>query len=216
MQVKTEKEKAHDAYKLDVRKLIIDKLFLGLIILLLGFAANMALEHYRRETSKQEIFLKKRLEAVNTIQETYATMFDAFDAFTVLGDGTLPENYRKTYKAAVDKFARAQAMWGAPLSRRFNTQLGYHLWTYLAFESKDVAKARAYRAFVYDLNQQFGFLCARELDIAVEQQPLFEFEAWTHEEADRKGAQAFLEANFNKWKTQKQLEKMAASKRSTT
>jgi hypothetical protein len=34
--------------------------------------------------------------------------------------------------------------------------------------------------------------------------------------ADRKGAQAFLEANFNKWKIQKQLEKMEASKRSTT
>src|SRR5712692_6501593 len=199
--IDAEKEKARYVHRLEVRKLIIDKLFLGLILFALAFAANMAIERYRSESTREAFLLQKRLEAVSAVRAAYAEMYDNFDSFTVIRKGERPKDYRERYNESIDAFALSQSRWSTLLSPEFNAQLDFHLWTHLAFLDRDVAKSAEHRDFVYDLYQHFGFICRRELGIATgAKERVFEFEEWSHAEADKKGSEAFLAANLAKWR----------------
>jgi hypothetical protein len=198
--IDAEKEKARYVYRLEVRKLIIDKLFLGLILFALAFAANMAIERYRSENTREGFLLQKRLEAVSAVRAAYSEMFDNFDSFTLTREGSRPRGYHDLYKKSINDFALMQSRWSTLLSSDFNAQLDFHLWIHQAFLDRDVAKSAEYRDFMYDLYQHFGFICRRELGVRTgAREQVFTFEEWSHAEADRKGSEEFLAANVSKW-----------------
>jgi hypothetical protein len=54
---------------------------------------------------------------------------------------------------------------------------------------------------MYDLYRHVGFICRRELGVEVgAKERVFTFEEWSHAQADKKTAEAFLAANLAKWK----------------
>src|SRR5712692_7139337 len=135
--IDAEKEKARYVHRLEVRKLIIDNLFLGLILFALAFVANMAIERYRSESTREAFLLQKRLEAVSAVRAAYAQMFDNFDSFTLNREGSRPRDYRERYSKSISAFALSQDRWSTLLSPEFNAQLDFHLWAHLAFLARD-------------------------------------------------------------------------------
>ena len=198
--VDDDKEKARYLYRLELRKLIVDKLFLGLILVVLGYVANITIEEYRAKSARDVFLLQKRLEAVTAVRAAYADMFDNFDSFTLLGT-PLPKDYRKQYKKSIDAFSVSQNRWSTLFPPEFNAQLEFHLWTHQAFLYRGVAESVEYREFVYDLDQHFDFICRRELGVAAgEKEQIFEFDEWPHEKVEKEGNDKFLAANFAKWR----------------
>jgi hypothetical protein len=198
MDLEQEKEKARYEHRLEVRKIVIDKVLLGIIVLALGFFADMAIENYRRHSTEQQFFLEQKLDALKNIRKAYAAMNDAFDAFTLLN--STPEDYRQTFRNAIDSYNLATIEYGTLLSPQYLRNLDYHLWMYQAMDFEDVATQKQYREFIYDLYHQFQVLSKIELGILDRKgAQIFAFEEWTFKQTDTLGAQLFFQANYKKW-----------------
>jgi len=198
MNLEQEKEKARYEHRLEVRKMVIDKLLLGIVVLALGFFADMAIENYRRHSTEQQFFLEQKVDAVKNIRKAYAAMNDAFDAFTLVS--TRLEDYREKFKTAIDRYNLTATEYGVLLSPQYLHNLDYHLWIYEAMDFEDVAKQKQYREFFYDLNNQFQTVTKIELGVLDRKDAnVFAFVEWSFKQADTLGAQSFFQANYKKW-----------------
>jgi hypothetical protein len=198
MNLDEEKNRELYKYSLDLRKLMIDKLAIGLVIAVLGCLGNAALERYRQASAAEQFLLEEKLSALKQIRSAYAEMFDAFDTHTV-ETSRGPADGDRQFQAAVDRYARASVEFGTLLSHEFILQMDYHLWVYCAFRGANAEQARRYRPFIYALYHTFQAQSQSEMGLAPSRKVPFAFEAWPHEKADTLGAAAFLEANFRKW-----------------
>lgn len=208
MELSDEKEKAQFAHKLEIKRIIIDKLLIGVIIFLCGFAANIALENYRNKLTTQKFFLEKKLDAIQAVSDAYSKMYDEYDRFTIQAyekPNKQPKNINYNLKS-VDDFIIVSTRWSSVLSKEFCNQLNYYSWIYSAFD--ELENAKKYRSFIFDLDQKFHLLCRKELGLqTVQSQDEFALESWSFQQGHSKGAEAYLEVNFENWKRWKQSKK---------
>jgi hypothetical protein len=196
MDIEMEKQKLKYAFRLDMKKMIVDKLLLGLVILTVGFFANMAIERYRSSLTEAKFLLEKRLEAVQAICKAYSDMFNTYDEATVVRKPV--KKVKERFVRQTSSFQESATRWGVTLSKEFSLQLNYFAWIYIALqEHLDTEK---YRDFVFDLNEHFHLLCRREIGTEKGMEPGgFSFERWTFRQGETEGALAFLEVNYRKW-----------------
>lgn len=201
-------EQTKYSFKLDVVKIIIDKLLIGLIIVAAGFLANKYIEDYRSKLTVQKFLMDKKLEAIQSISESYSYLFSTFDKYSLENNGNkLPDNYNEQYEQSADKLIEASNRWAPLLSDDYNKQIEYYIWILTAF--KDVSKAKPYRDFISDLDQKFKLMCAREIrSEKLSTNEDFSFNNWTRNDIESKGVEVFFTENFNKWKQWKHNEKV--------
>lgn len=198
MTIEPDKQKALFTHKLEIRKLIYDKVLFGLIILVIGFMANLLIEQYRSKSIKDRFILEKRLEAVQNISRAYMKMHNAFDNLSLqtemdAGDHYLLEN-------VTQEFISDWTEWGIILSGDFRSKLDYLTWIYIGLGSYSLPELKKYRPFLIELYYKFISMCNQELGFSkTSGQPSFQFVEWSVFKADTLGAQAFLEANYQKW-----------------
>ncbi|MBI4632693.1 MAG: hypothetical protein HY742_02210 [Deltaproteobacteria bacterium] len=196
MDIEMEKEKLRYALRLDIRRMIVDKLLLGLVIIAVGFFANIALEKYRSGLTEAKFLLEKRLEAVQAICGAYSDMFNTYDEATV---GEEPaKKAKEKFIRQTSSFQQLSTRWNATLSKEFCLQLNYFEWIYIALQEH--LDTKKYRNFIFDLNDHFHSLCKREIG-SEKGIPSgeFTFERWTFQQGETKGARAFLKVNYEKW-----------------
>ncbi|HAO98803.1 MAG TPA: hypothetical protein DCQ83_02025 [Fibrobacteres bacterium] len=195
-----DKAKARRAFRLDLLKLFIDKIALGAVVVLFGFLANKWFEKYKFRLSEQRFFMEQRLESIKKIQTAYTVMFHKFDNYTLRGYSR-PVDYQARYDSAVDGYTRALDEHGTLLSPQTLERMDYQGWLFQNFKYQDVAAQASYRNFFYDLYREFYLQAKVELGVIPDtaRHPV-EFDEWSHAKADSLGAQAFFDANFEKWK----------------
>ena len=205
MDIDLEKEKARYIHKLEIRKLIIDKMFLGVIILAIGFVGNMYFETYRSQLSDQRFEYEKKLEAINAVRSAFAKMYQNFNSFSDI-DTTpeLPKDYGDKFNRSIDNVIYTTNSVDVLLSPSLEHEVEFNIWIYTAFHYQDVAKSHEYRDFASYLFDQFMESCKIEVGkLSKHSKKRFQFEEWPWEKTDSLGSEAFLDANFNKWKTRK-------------
>ena len=100
MDIDLEKEKARYAYKLEMRKLVIDKVLIGIIVAVVGWQINIAFERYKNQLGTERFLLEKRLEAVSAVRNTYSQLHDMYIDLTTAdtkGKIHLPNDYKQKY-----------------------------------------------------------------------------------------------------------------------
>lgn len=198
MDIQLEKEKASYIHKLEIRKLIIDKLFFGFIILVIGFTANFLLEHYRSRSTRERFVLEKRLEAVQKVSQAYMNMHNAFDSITL--KTSMTDEDKKLLDGATQKYIDLWTEWSVILSKKYRRELDYITWIYIGLKSHDLQTMQGYRKYLIDLYYKFNAMCQEELGLLEEAEfATLQFEEWPAHKADALGAQAFLKANYEKW-----------------
>lgn len=205
MDIDLEKEKASYIHKLAIRKLILDKLLFGFIILAVGFTANFLLEHYKSQSTKERFILEKRLEAVQKISQAYMIMHNAFDSITLQASMTNDDKNR--LESATQKYIDVWTEWSIILSKKYRREQDYITWIYLALESYELQTMKEYRKYLFDLYYKFNAMCQEELGFFKEPEMVtFQFVEWPAHKADSLGAQEFLRANYEKWLHSKKKE----------
>lgn len=193
-------------HKLQLQRLILDKLLIGLLILIVGFAANLIIERYRVQSTRERFLLEKKLEAIQKISEAYFSMHNTFDGLmlrTHLNDG-----HYKSMRTQIDDFINVWTHNSVILSSRFTKQMDYVTWIYIALAGMELEKMRDYRVFFFDVYSRFYSLTKEELGLEQEESSSqFGFVEWPVEKADAMGADLYLEANYKKWQELKGVAK---------
>ena len=68
MNLDEEKEKARFVYRLELRKIIVDKMLFGVILVIFGMITNILIENYRSDLTKDQFLLEERLNAIKNIK----------------------------------------------------------------------------------------------------------------------------------------------------
>ncbi|MFH0957461.1 MAG: hypothetical protein V1897_02040, partial [Pseudomonadota bacterium] len=207
MDLDTEKEKAKYLHKLELVRLIIDRLLIGLILVAIGFGFNLALEDYKRKQIEHQFYLERKLEAVNSIREAYIKAFNTYywttisdkdKAKSLLFRGEPDTEYHNT----IVNLGLAVSKYNILLSRYFFDLATANTIMLEGIYYKEPLKRIEYREFVYHLAQVFSNQSRIELGLSpeLEANESFPFETFKFEEIHTKGSPHFLDINFEKWK----------------
>ena len=213
MDINLEKEKAKYIHKLDLRRLIVDKILFGMIIVLIGLIANVIFEQYRSKLIEQRFILEKRLEAINSIKEAYEDMHNLWDIFTLMNETTLPKNYKEIYKEKINNFLLQSNRWNILFPKEFDDNLTYYAWIHSAIDESDIVNyliipkelLNRHRTFLVCLRGQFLSLCREYLGLQDEEDTdQFKLVEWSYEEAVGRGSGEYYALNFERWKEWKE------------
>ena len=203
--METDSDKKH-TNKLEIQKLILDKVLIGLLIAIFGFAANMALERYRANSTRDRFFMEKRLAAVQQVNEAFFTMHN--NLISTLQKDRLNAGHYVSLNNGLNSFIASWTHNRILLSKEFIEQMERMSWLYTSLFRKDLPNMRVYRVFFYDVYEKFNFLTREEMGFARDEtDQKFDFIDWTKEKADLVGEDKYLDENFEKWEsTKKQME----------
>ena len=70
-------------HRLDIRRILVDRLLIGVLVALVGFIASLAVEHFKATTSETRYFLEKRLEAGTAIRAALTDVESAAIKLTI-------------------------------------------------------------------------------------------------------------------------------------
>jgi hypothetical protein len=207
MNIDFEKEKAKYQHKLELFRLIIDRLLMGIILVGLGFAFNIALEDYKRKQTEQQFYLEKKFEAVNAIRTAYMKVFNAYYVSTIADkDKSKAFFFRKEpnieYFDAIVNFNETMTKYDIVLSERFFELAQANSVILEGMYYKEPTQRYEYREFLYHIGEILTDQCRIELGLSSELQgkKLFPIEKMKFEEIHSKGSPHFLNINYEKWK----------------
>lgn len=205
MDFELEKQKASYIHKLEIRKLILDKLLFGFIIVALGFVANFFVEHYRSQSIKDRFVLEKRLEAVQNIGQAYMKMHNDLDSTSL--QGSITNDDRSRLESNKQNYINVWTEWSIILSKKYRSELDYITWIYIALQSYELQTMRTYRKYLFDLYYKFNAMCREELGFLKEpEMATFKFVEWPASKADYFGADEFFRVNYEEWLRSKKKE----------
>jgi hypothetical protein len=197
-----EQEKTLYAHKLDVRKLVIDKLLIGALLIIVGFAANFTIEQYRARSTKERFLLEKKLEAMQLINQDYFSMHQTFISLAQKED--LIQGHYTLLNKKLNSFISVWTNNNVISSTHFSKQMEYMTWLYTALFKKDLANMRVYRVFFFDVYATFNSLVREEMGFPRNEGDVsFDFVEWAKEQAELKGVDKYLDENFEKWQSTK-------------
>ncbi|MCP4269078.1 MAG: hypothetical protein GY777_26475 [Candidatus Brocadiaceae bacterium] len=209
MDLNDEKEKAKFIYKLELRKLLIDKMLFGAIIVLIGVSANIVLERYRSGLTQERYLIEKKFKAIHNIKASYEELFELFDSYTVDPDKyELPNDHRKKYNQKYDAFVIEANKWNIVLPQEFEDKLNYLTWIHGGIDYKGVEVFRSmdwdarnkHRAFMSEVRKYFYNLCKETLGLENKMnEQVFILEEMSFSEASNIGAEAYYDKNYNNW-----------------
>jgi hypothetical protein len=187
---------------------LVDKGLLGLIVVVIAFVGNWALEEHKiRQTQAQtqtQFLFGKRLDAIQQIADAYGQVTGGFLGSTV-EKGPGPEQV-KTFDQALEKLYTLTNQYEVVLPETFADELERHLWVYKGMTHEPPAQWPGYRGFVTDLASGFEAAWRRSLPTvpgeAVTRRPGPSFATLERsvQQVTREGTKAYFEDNLAAWR----------------
>lgn len=198
MDLQDEKEKAKYQFRLDLSKLIIDRLVIGVGLLAVGFVANGWLEDHKSRLAADRWISERQLQAIDRLREAYA---EVTAQFFRLSDPANTDTKSDGYEKAIEQFGSSAKEKDVLYSRRLKNVMNCHSWLHSALLNLSAESRPAYRDFVYALNADFhdvtrGEVVQRHRD---DQLRLASCEKMGGQQAHRGGAQKLLENVYGEW-----------------
>jgi hypothetical protein len=210
MSVREEKAKLDYSHRLEMRRMLIDKLLIGALIVLTGLIANMVVEGYKSEMTKSQFLLDKRLTALKEMRVVYSRLTKhANDLIYSTKPDARPE-FLKEYSKDVVAFIDIGNAWGFLFSERFNNDVNRYLWIHEAAASAQITITKEHEEFVDAISAAFDLSTKTALTVEVFGSPeppqagYFHVNEWAPDRIHKDGLDKFFLENFAKWKAEKQ------------
>jgi hypothetical protein len=209
-----EKHKAAYTFRLDLIKLIVDKIFLGVIVVGVGYFANIALEDYKKKQIEAHFFLEKKFGAVQEITAALNKVFNSFYQTTIDGQDKAKSNisnYESDLQFHSDLLSAADT--ATKYSLILSKKAADHTQAMITFLEgayyKERSKRVYYREFMYAMMEMIGDHFREELGLSpdVSDYPNFTIDEFRFNEVSRNGPSHFLDTNYERWKAKRKYYK---------
>ncbi len=205
MTLDEEREKANHAHNLEVKRILLDKLLFGVLIVLTGLIANMIFEGYKSDLAKTQFLLERRLEALKDLRVSFSKL--SHHAFAEAFDAGAPQ--AEAYAQEVGAFFHLINRWAFLFSEDFNRDLTHHAWIHQAIAAPDVKLTQEHWGFIVDVAEAFDTATRTALNVEVlgtppqSQSKQFKIQVWKSEDVRTKGTAQFFQDNFNTWQKER-------------
>lgn len=204
MNLKEEKEKELYSHKLEVRRILLNKLLLALVIAIIAFAGKIYLEDYRADLVQRRFLLENRLTGLKNIRTAYSCLVRNM-IYCINLDPKRKLEIHSEYQNALAKFLDVGNQWTMLFSDRIGRLLRYHAWIHESVAYEHVHLDKSHYLFLGEIFEHFDQITRIALweeTFGVENKQLktsFEFEEWNTEKIKESGPKEFFTVNKNKW-----------------
>jgi hypothetical protein len=205
MTLQEEKEKALFEHRLEMRRVLIEKVLLGVLIGIAALLANVLMERFKSDLSQERFLLEARMAAVKDLRESYSSLNNYV---LRVKDETKPAEVtklRKAHAAELEKFGNLINRSGWLFSSESADAVARHGYIHTAISrGKPIVDASQWQ-FLAEISDNFDAVTRVMLwEQSSKSGPTgFELEAWSFEEVNAKGSAAYFDANYEKWKKRK-------------
>lgn len=98
-------EKIRLEHKLHVRRIILDKVLIGVVILIIGAVANYTLERYKSKETERRYRLTEQYKAALSVYEKAGALFTYYSQYS--DDHVDAAQFKITHKAHIASFAKS-------------------------------------------------------------------------------------------------------------
>jgi hypothetical protein len=202
MKLTEEKEKISYSHDLEVRRILLDKVLFGALIVIAGFVGNLVFEGYKSDLAKTQFLLDKRLEALRELRNSFSKL--AHHAFTEAYFEHKAEP--AAYARDVNDFMHVINQNGFLFSDKFILELTHHAWMHQAIASPDVQLNPEHWGFLNALGGAFDISTRDALNSEVLGETArtsvthFRIRHWKSEDVLAKGTAAMFNENFLRWR----------------
>ncbi len=190
----TEKERHEEKYKfkLEIIKIVIDKLLIGIIVAAVILLGNAWLEKYKNILSKERIFYEKKYELINKLQISYKELTDEiFEQITKRG-----AIYHMKH---AEKFQKQVNQVTPYMSDSLSKELEKMVWL-LSPDFGKMSNLQTYSDYLEFIDDRFDRLIKEELDGTYKaRHDSYNLIDMKYSEACKIGAKKYLEMNYKKW-----------------
>lgn len=206
MTLDDEKLKADYEHRLQLLRILVEKGLLGLLLGLAVLAANMLVEDFKSDLARQKFLLENRLTALQTLRESYSTLSNHLWRLVEERNPISTKRLLKPYGADFDKFIHLANRSSLLFSAAFRKAIDQHIWIHTATSEGQSEVSREHTDFLSEVFEDFDHVTRAALseDTPEVRTPAqgrrFELEVWSFSQVNEKGAKAYFEVNFQKWR----------------
>jgi len=211
MTLDEEKEKARYIHNLGIKKLIIDKLVFGLVVVILGFIASMFIENYKNKLAlyiedhrsqliSDRFFVQKKYEAVTKIWDAHSDMLYNFDRFAYKHNDNLPQNYAVKYKESIINAMNLNNELQCLMSTGFDKKAHRYIALHLGVHKNDFSNWRNYGPFLESMSFRFLNELKKEVGLKYDEKSLtFKIDYRSLEDQNQRSIIEYLDDHHKKW-----------------
>jgi len=211
MTLDQEKEKLDHEHGLAIKRIFLEKLILGVIVVAFGVLANMGLEKFKYGLADRRYQLEKHDRILSDLRQTYSDM--AKYTFYVMHtkkredtEGMLRyTDLLGKYRRALDRIAGIANTSGRHLSKRFSDRIQQHLWFHEAIAFQHRRPNKKHWSFAVSVFDNFDALTryatsGDRIEIkATGTHGGFPLIGWTSKTMLEKKAGAYYDQLYAKW-----------------
>lgn len=195
-----ENQKLLFEHKLQIRRILIEKLMLAIIIVLAAFSGNFILESYKSNLAQGQFLLETRLKAIEEIKSSYDKLVDLNGNYFHRGITTTKN--KEDYYYSIKSFAKLIDKKGVVFDKNHKKRFRNHVWLHTSvLEMHDLPRqnqeetTQKYALFFQEAFGEFDDL-SRELvwQKVKSKSDLFEIEAAIDIDPSE-----FLNKNYSIW-----------------
>lgn len=202
MNTGSDEQKIKLEHKYELRRLIVDKVLLGLIVGAVAFLGTMYLEHFKSSLTQGRFLLESRVSALNELRNEYSILSSDY-FYLAKADDNSREDLRKQYKTHLDAFMATINKWSILFSEEFGDEIEYHYWFHQAPAHGNIALSKEHMDYGSEIFDDFDYLTRTALweEAIGTGEKVTEYSGFNFE--DKEDLKEFFEHNYSKWKTEK-------------
>jgi hypothetical protein len=204
MTIDESKEIAKFEHSLSVKRIIYEKVLLGLVLVLLAYIGNIYLENYKSTLTTQRFLLESRLTALKELQASHSVLTEK--TLQVLAAHTDDMEWDKqSYQLSVLDFERTLNKWKLLFSKDFDIKATRHIWFHQALGYENYPLTLEDYTFVVAVFEEFDSLTKSALLEETLGGPAtvatgFTLPEWTYEDIQNSGGtKAFMDEMKDAW-----------------
>ncbi len=201
-------------HRLRVRRLLLDRLLIGLLLVILGFVSSHLLENYKTQSTQSRFFLEKRLGAASDIRAKLGTVTGAYFAASAAPCQGRPINPKEVLalRAALAQFVEALNASALLLSTDYSNSANRVAKVFAGVAAEPMAVPCDSREFVSELADFLTHLTRQQLGLADRiTWKGFVPVAMSIEEMNQIGAAEYFRRNLQAWSERRLAESPARS-----
>ncbi len=178
--------------KYDIIKIVIDKLLIGIIIVVTVLAGNIWLENYKNILTKDRIFYEKKYEVINKMVLSYKDLTNEISRMTM----DTSAKYNISY---FDKFQNHLTQASPYLSDSLSKELEKYLWL-LSPNFGEIKILPQHAAYLEFIDDRFDCLIKKELDERyILKKDEYNLINMSYIECTKIGSREYFKRNFENW-----------------
>lgn len=182
-------------FKLDIKKIFLDKFILVIIIGGAAFLANKSMETYKNDLAVDRFNQEKKLEATVEIKQIYSELSNNTLEMMYGREEPDPEYIKSAFNAAL-KMSRKWSFYYTPKEM---DDISACLWNYLAISLIPPQEWNEYTCYFNTVNSNFRLICRSAIGLKHDEN-YFEFIGIPKKDGTINVTE-FLRQNYDLWKT---------------